>query len=67
MAMARFAHNKKIDEDNMRDLEQNTLTGAEETKLQYDYIEKAKSYIKEKDERERFGKIGWNSYGYRIC
>ena len=26
----------------MRDLEQNTLTGAEETKLQYDYIEKAK-------------------------
>ena len=41
MAMARFAHNKKIDEDNMRDLEQNTLTGAEETKLQYDYIEKA--------------------------
>ena len=51
MAMARFAHNKKIDEDNMRDLEQNTLTGAEETKLQYDYIEKAKSYIKEKEER----------------
>ena len=35
----------------MRDLEQNTLTGAEETKLQYDYIEKAKSYIKEKEER----------------
>ena len=31
----------------MRDLEQNTLTGAEETKLQYDYIEKAKSYIKD--------------------
>ena len=51
MAMARFAHNKKIDEDNMRDLEQNTLTGAEETKLQYDYIEKAKSYIKEKEDR----------------
>lgn len=33
----------------MRDLEANTLTGAEETKLQYEYIEKAKQYVKEKE------------------
>ena len=33
----------------MRDLEANVLTGAEETKLQYDYIEKAKTYVQEKE------------------
>ena len=33
----------------MRDLEANGLSGAEETKLQYDYIEKAKGYVKAKD------------------
>ena len=29
----------------MRDLEANVLSGAEETKLQYDYIEKAKIFV----------------------
>ena len=33
----------------MRDLEANVLSGAEETKLQYDYIEKAKTYVQEKE------------------
>jgi len=29
----------------MRDLENITITSEEETKLQYDYIEKAKEYV----------------------
>ena len=32
----------------MRDLENIQLTGEEEAKLQYDYIEKAKKYVAEK-------------------
>ena len=33
----------------MRDLEAGNLTGAEETKLQYEYMEKAKKLVKERE------------------
>ena len=33
----------------MRDLEVNNLTGAEETKLQYEYMEQAKMLVKERE------------------
>ena len=33
----------------MRDFEANGLSGAEETKLQYEYIEKAKKYVSQKE------------------
>ena len=33
----------------MRDLEANILSGAEETKLQYEYMEKAKKLVRERE------------------
>ena len=36
----------------MRDLEINGLTGEEETRRQYEYIEKARQYVAQKEKRK---------------
>jgi tRNA-2-methylthio-N6-dimethylallyladenosine synthase len=50
MATDRFGNKTGRVEIRMRDLEMKPLTGAEETKLQYDYINKARKLVKERAE-----------------